>query len=238
MRFLMRATIFAALLCFGLLAQFQAMSALPDVPGVEPTFTAGSWVEYLVKGDDGKSQKIKFSILSEEKVEGKALYWFELKSTDEDGDWSIMKFKSSNPKDKDAAVSLIMQKKGEPAHQMDFMLPANRPTPTGTVVEEPDAEDETPDFNLQTEENVFVEVPAGKFKTTKLWFDDEEEGKTEMWISEEVPLIGLVKGVQAGGGSVELLTYGKSGAKSEIGGEVVPVEMPNLRNLMKKASEN
>jgi hypothetical protein len=222
-------------ICYGAFGQFQLLDALPDMPGVTPAFTTGSWVQYRIDDEEGKSQKVKFSILSEEEIEGETFYWFEMKVTDENGDWSIFKIKSPDIRNKEEAVSLIIQKNGELPREMDFVLPANRPTSPGTVEEADSDVEETPEMDFKTETNVSVGVKAGKFESTRFSFVDDDEVKTDVWISDDVPIIGLVKAT-SDNGQVELIKYDTKGAKSEITGKVEAIEMPNLKELMKRGA--
>ncbi|MCK5833255.1 hypothetical protein KAH81_06245 [bacterium] len=235
MRFRFFTAILFALLSFAAFGQFDLLSALPDVPEVTPQITPGAWVEYMIKDNDGNAQKMKFSIISQEKEDDIEYYWFELKTTDQEGKWSIFKFKSTDPKNKEAAVSLIIQIQGEQPRQMDFMLPSNRPVAKGAETE-PVEEIEIPEVEIDVKKDVTIEVAAGKFKCDKYTITDEE-GKTEIWISPEIPIAGVVRAIREGEGLTELTKYGEKGAKSEVSGATQSIELPklpDLKRLLKK----
>ncbi|HHS49890.1 MAG TPA: hypothetical protein ENN07_02125 [candidate division Zixibacteria bacterium] len=224
-----RFAILLAVLCFAAFGQLEMLGALPNVPEMTPSLDAGAWVEYKTIDAEGEASFFKFSILSQE--EDDELYWFEIKATDSEGKWTIVKFKSSDPQDPNAAVSLVVQPMGSEPREMDFMLPANRPSMPGAETEE--AEVEVPEIDFEVEKGVIVELRAGKFECDKYTLIDED-GKTEIWFSPDVPIAGVVKAVRDGKGVTELAKFGKDGAKSEIKGEPEKIEIPNLRQLMRQ----
>lgn len=234
MKFRFHILLLLAMLCVAAFGQFEMLSSLPNVPEVAMNYSPGSWVEYMIKNKEGQNQMFKFSILSAEKEGEKEYFWFELKSTDVEGKWTIFKFKSTDPKDQQSAVSLIIQTMNEPPKQMDFMLPANRPLAPGTEVNAPDEEEvvAVPEVKVEVVKDVTIETPAGKFKCDKYTMIDET-GKTEIWVTPEVPIAGVARAIRDGEGQTELVKYGKN-AKSEISGDAQKIELPNLKELLKR----
>ena len=217
----------------GVFAQSSFTERLPDVAGIKPGFEPGAWVHYLVTDAEGMKTKVKFSVLSAEDCDGEECYWFEMKTTSSEGEWSIMKFKGVDPRDRESVISLIMQRQGEPARRMDMLLPSNRPQPPSAVSggSKKDAE-EPRDQVIKIEEKAKMEVPAGGFITTKYTISSGDE-KSTAWISDEVPIMGLVA-AESESGEIELVAYGEEGAESEIEGEVQTMDIPSRGRGMKK----
>jgi hypothetical protein len=122
-----------------------------------------------------------------------------------------------------------MQTQGEPAYEMSFMIPKQDGKKAEKDTDKPEIKPE-----ITITENVMVTVPAGTFITKKISIKDPEtEAISNAYISEKVPIMGVVKGDQQKEGNIELIGYSNEGAKSEITGEVQKLEMPNLQNMMK-----
>jgi len=218
-------------------AQLERLSSIPEIDDFEPSFQPGAWVEYEVfDSEKEETSQMKFSVLSKEECEDGDCFWFEFKVTEADGEWQILKLKGADPREKESLYSMIVQKKGEKPQQLDFMLPRNMPTLQQEAEDEIE-EDEEVELDYTTEENVEIKVKAGTFNTTHIVMK-EEKGTSDIWISEEVPMFGMVRAERGEEGYVELINYGDKGAKSEIQGKTERIEIPNLQQLMQQGQED
>jgi len=213
------------LLCSAVFAQLDLFQNIAENTDFKPDYKAGGWVEYNLTDADGEEATLKFSVLSGE-PEGDEPFIFEYKITDSEGEWNLMQFQTEDPFDRDSYAYTIIQRKGDVARKMKI------PKMQGTA--EAASEDEEPELVFETLDGVIVEVPAGTFETTQLIVTDEDMN-SNIWLTEEIPLFGLVKAEQEGEGKAELAAFGDD-AESEIEGKVVDIQIPNLENLMKLAA--
>ena len=158
----------------------EVLSRIPDVNGttVTPVYSAGAWVEYLATDDKGEQTKMKFSILSKEKCDSLDCFWFELKMTDKDKQWVILKFKGTDPKKQESMTSFITQTQGEPAYEMSFMIPKQDGKKAEKDKDKPEIKPE-----ITITENVTVTVPAGTFVADKYSLEN-----VTYWATSSVPM--------------------------------------------------
>ncbi len=221
------------ILCGATFGQMDLFNSISERVDLQPSYNAGSWVEYKIVDSEGEESIFKFSVLSG--GEDDEPFIFEYKTVDDEGVWSIMQFEAPDPMDKNSYSYMIMQRRGDVARK----IPAAAALGTETAVSEDEVQE--PEVDVTTKKNVKVEVEAGSFETTRIDIHDDDTD-VSLWVTDEVPLFGLVKAgniVKDGNnekGFVELTGYGLEGAKSEIEGEIQEIDLPNLQKLMRLAA--
>ncbi len=221
-----------AILCTQAFAQLEMMQNIFANTDFEPTYKEGSWAEYSIADKEGQSSTLKFSVLKGNPDKDEP-FVFEMKMTDEEDNWTITQFAGDDPLDRGTYAYMITQTKGEQARKIPLGELSGLMKGAEEEADDDEMEEIPDDLDIQIEEDILVQVPAGEFETIKVTFTDEEQ-VSNIWFSDKVGPFGMVKAEQNGEGAAELIAYGDK-AESEITGKVQEIEMPNLKNLMRMA---
>lgn len=206
---------------FVILGGLLAVQSIANIKYNPSPWAAGQWATYEMKSS--KEQfKIKYSITGTELVDGKTYYWFETR-IDMENQTNIIKMlmamEDSEPK------RIIMKSNKEPAIDMtdtfkrNMQMTENHGKPL-----------------IHSEEDILkgyigiesVTVPAGTFQSIKSRATEQSGVEfTEIWVSEKIPVIGMVK-ASGKDNSLVLTAYGTSGAKTDITETPQKFEIPAL----------
>lgn len=189
---------------------------------------AGVWAWYdLTDTTANQNYMVRLAVVGEEKVGAKTGHWLEIELVPRIGFRSIYKMLLTGPASDEANVHKIVQREGTgPIQEVDFAKerrekkkkdgkdePAES-TPSGEDVAK------EPERTLVGEED--ISLASGPLKTQH--FSCVEEGKkTDLWLSDKVPPMGLVQ-MKSPDGELLLRSYGEGGrdGKSAINAPVVP----------------
>ena len=204
------------------------------------SFKNGAWVEYKMTGEDkSESGRMKFSLVGDENCGGQKCHWFEIEVWNDNGDHNISKMliKGDFSKGENKTLSIITKSNDEPAYEFEFNIPQDTSYEKSQASAN-DEKDNSHKSNYQVgDENTDVKfdeqtitVPAGTFKCKHITtIDKRTNEKSEMWFSEKVPLVNIVK-MKSEDMSMELLKYGTSGAKSAITETPKKIDFRNIMN--------
>lgn len=190
----------------------------------------GAWTMYNINNrTEGKTGRMKLSMLGDDERNGYKYHWFELEIWDDEGNHDIIKFltKGDLTDESDGYLSVVMKHNDEPAYEFEFAMPED--TLKDMLTPPPNASEE--DINKykakksqQWDSNRYkittttekITVPAGTFDCTRITqIDKETNERSDIWVSKDTPLFGFVK-VKSNDTDMELVDYGNDGAKSAI----------------------
>lgn len=205
--------------------------ALQDVLAgklVQPKVGVWAWYD-LTDTTANQSYMVRLAVVGEEKVGAKTGHWLEIELVPRIGFRSIYKMLLTGPANDQANVHKIVQREGTgPVQEVDFnkerrekrKKEGKNESSGDDAVSAESATPKEPERTLVGEED--VSVASGPLRTQH--FACVEDGKkTDLWLSEKVPPMGLVQ-MKSPDGELLLRSYGEGGrdGKSAINAPVVP----------------
>ena len=205
-------------------AQVPGILGMPKLYAEFKTPEVGTWVKYQLLDAKTKAESIlRLSIVGKEKIKGEGdFYWYEIEQTTlKTGDVYVIKMLiSGNPQEPGVVKRMIYKSGKDPANELPqaFVSLMNQP----------------PKKEAKPSEAKPKELGTEKIKTKVKTFScmhtqDNPEGKqpTDTWISDEVPLFGIVKST-SGSRTLELMEFG-TGAVTAIKEAPKLLEMPGQK---------
>lgn len=186
------------------LSATPASQGLSAFSGLSFRPVEGEWAEYQLERD-GKKEKVRLSVVGSEPEIPNA-YWLEL-DVEQPGQRLRLKLLTVGNPAEPGAIRRIIAALG-PGMVMEFPVP-------------PETQPPPPPAPARRGKPQRVKTPAGSFKATPV----KLQGATS-WISDEVPIFGLVKG-SSSDGRIQLVALG-TGATSQITGKPQRMGMPLL----------
>jgi hypothetical protein len=171
-------------------AAAQRGMGMPEMHGVwNPVVGAGAVYDM---DNDGKKQQMEFAVVGKEDVQGKEGYWMEFSVQSERG--SVV---GKNLIVMDGEDTRIQRMIVQPPGQDPMEFPVGMMAAHRNPVQPADIRKQAKDMGKET-----ITTPAGTFACEHLQSND---GKTDLWISPQVPPYGLVKSVSKDGGTMTLV---------------------------------
>ncbi|MCD6418153.1 hypothetical protein J7M00_05165 [bacterium] len=218
-------------------------------PNAEKNIKNGAWTLYeMTTSDNAESGKMKFSVVGQDKCDGEDCFWFEMEMWDGD-DHTIMKFLSKGDMStgNKKYSSVIIKHNDEPAYE--FVAPQDTSEYSNMIppgVDEEEYKEARDSRKRNVEDDRFevkesketITVPAGTFNCTRYTtIDKETNEKNDVWVSDKVPLLGVVK-MKNDDGEFVLADYGDNGAKSAITETPQKIDFKSMwEQQMKEAME-
>lgn len=199
----------SAMICACGLAAFAAtasaqMGMRPSMPMGIFSGTVGAGAVYDQTSQDGTKTTMEYDVVGKESVNGRDGYWFEYATTTKSGPM-IMKMLVV-PGGEQPTMHMIMQMgKNPPMDMSQMMQRGNSPKPNY------DIRNGSQDLGKES-----VTVPAGTFSCEHY----RSSSGGDVWVSSQVPVLGMVKSVN--NGTTLVLAKVVSDAKDKIVGTPVP----------------
>lgn len=203
-----------------LLAVALACSALAFGQGVMNDILTGSliapeegvWAWYdLTDGATGGQFVMRLAIVKTEQVRKKTGYWLELEVVPMVGFKSIYKMLLTGPASDPANIHKVLQRSG--ADPVEEIPVPQKPAEDAASSKEP----ERKLLGVETVETIGGPVEAERYEVRGA------EGAFEVWLSDKVPPMGVVR-MKSADGDLKLRTFGKGGpeARSVIDDPIAP----------------
>jgi len=189
----------------------------PNIADIfKPVVGNGSAYEMQRTGKDAK-QSLEMSIVGKESVDGKEAYWMEVGHPDEKSG-TMAYAKMLITKSDFQFHKMVFQQPGQPAMEMPFH-------PEQMNMAGKHAESELEKWSLVGTES--ITVPAGTF-SCQHW--KKNEGVGDVWVSDKVSPLGMIKSVQPN--ETMVLTKVITDAKDHITGPVRQFDPMAMRQQM------
>ena len=188
------------------------------------SWSVGQWTEYKMTIEK-ETINVRYSITGSEVISGKTYYWFEMSSQNQRIKSVTKMLITPGEKPK----KFYMKSGDRPAMDMTSMMNSNMHKNQKPPVHTDDT------INAGIVGVGPVVVPGGTFVAVHSRIkDDTAKINSDIWVSDKVPVTGIVK--STGGDSestvtMQLQKYGTTGAKTEITETPKPFVMPNMQNM-------